>query len=478
MNLEDRLREELDRASRSARVGTAPSVDELAAVADQRRTRNRLAGSAGAVVLSGTLLFAAFAATGPDDTTIVAAELDSSSAVAAQLPSNESNGGPAGEDAFAGIADPLAESAADASASASDDSSIADPTGSGEPDGSIRPPASPADEIVVIEASSLQSALPGEAGQLNVSTRGSAVEFAGGSGVHIMADGSQFRGLATKFGSDGAVAIGLSSINGLDWAELELDGVPAGATATVLHSYAGGYAALFTVFDVETQQRKTFVGSSPDMVSWSLSDALPGQDVIATDLAVAPQGVLVIGDATEPDIWFGPLEGPFEMTGQLDTVSLNGVTVLDGSFLVAGRSPSLGIAVFTTTDGLVWTTRELNSPDVDASSQSVSVAEGTIVLNTITDGSPQTLISNDAGMTWERLSNGEVRSITVGSSALGFLGTGTDSTVTLSDGESFATAELSIAAPDRLTLLSATPDQAVMLSQSSGGELTWIVASR
>lgn len=475
MNLEQRLRAELERSSRSAQVGEAPSVTELAAVANKRRARNRVAGSTGAVALTGAILFGAFAASDSNEPSVVAAE-DPTAETAEQLAPDEVGVAESGGDLAASDAATSASQGAASSGAAPQEDASSDDSPDGELATGLDGSASAS---APIETSPLQSALQGDPGRLSVSTRNSAVEFAGGSGVLLLAEGSQFRGLASKFESDGAIAIGLSSINGLDWVEAELSGVPQGATATVLHPYDGGYVALFTHFDIDAQVRQTFVGSSSDMVNWELSDPLPGRDVVATDLAVGSAGVLVIGDGMGTDFWFGPLGGSFETSGELDTSALYGVTSFDGTFLVAGRSAELGLAIFTTTDGVTWNIQQLSSPNVEASSETVAVAGGTIVLTTVTDGVKDTLVSNDGGATWERLATGEVRSISVSGSALGFLGGSQgDATVTLSDGESFATADLDVAVPDRLTLLSTTSDRAVMLSQADGGELTWIVASR
>lgn len=477
MNLEDRLRAELERSSRSTRVGIAPSVDELASVATSRRARNRLIGSAGAVALSGTLLIAAFVASQPDDDTVVVADGGSDSAVV-------------DDDAFSAAPnEEVGEESVAVAPDEADDDNVerATPTTVGEkpvgPLGDDDVEAAPEIENLdgpgdsVIQTSPLQNALQGPEGRLDVSVRESAVEFAGGSGVLIVADDAGYRGLASKFGDAGATQVGLSSTNGLDWVETKLDGVPAGATASILRSFDGGHVALFSRFDVDAGQNRTFVGTSSDLVTWDMSDPLPGQG-IATDLAVGPSGVMVIGDDIEPNIWFGPLGGPLELTARLDAGMLYGVTTLGNEFLVAGRS-DLGATLFTSQDGQSWGARQLTSPLVEAASQSVSVADGTIVLTTVGDDGVVTLVSDDGGESWERLGDGEVRSISVSGSALGFLGgEGADSTVTLSDGESFASAALDLPAPDRVSLLTTTTDQAVMLVQTEDGTLTWVVASR
>lgn len=460
MNLEDRLRAELDRSGRSTRVGTAPSVDTLASVADRRRHRNRVVGVASAVVLSGTLMLTAFVVAQPDDAIVVAAD-DGSDTTADNAPSAtepradaEAPAGPENLDAT----DDAGETSAALDAPVEDDAGAA------------------ADATTAEGSLEAEQALQTDGAELNVSTRASAVEFAGGSGVLVVPSGDGYQGLATKFADSGVRAIGISSPNGLDWVETDLVGVPEGATATVLRQYDGGYVALFEHFDVAASERRTYVGASDDLVNWTMSDALSGRDVVATDLAVGPSGVMIIGDEFMANTWVGPVGGPYELTGQLDASALYGVTALGNEFLVAGRSPELGITLFSTSDGVAWGSRTLAE---DGTGLSVSVADGTIVLTTVTNDGPLTSFSADGGDTWSVLSGGDLRSISVSGSSLGFIdGSNEDATVTLAGGAPSATADLDVAAPDRLTLLATTPDEALMLVLADGGAVTWVVASR
>lgn len=471
MNMEDRLRAELERSGRSTKVGVAPSVDELASVADGRRHRNRVVGAAGAFGVTVVLLLGAFAATQPDDTVVVADGGDGGDGVVEDSLDNSAydatNEDPTGEAAATGAEAPDeddSESAVSADAATADDTGVDQALADEDTNGGELLPAIP-------EAA---------ADVMTVSTRKSAVDFAGGSGVFVLADGaSGYRGLASKFGADGAQAIGLSSVNGLDWVEAELQGVPVGATASALREYEGTYVALFDRFDSQSVTRQVFVGVSTDLLSWDLSDALPGQDVFATDVAVGAAGVLVVGDDTAPNVWTGPIGGPYVLTAQIDAASLAGVTTLDDQFLVAGRSPELGIMLFSSTDGIAWGARQLSSPDVAGADQRVSVADGTIVLTNTTEEGQLTLISSDGGLTWEKLTAELVEEITVGQSTLGFLGgSNSATTVTLSDGAVTTTADLDVSAPDRLSLLATNGGQALMLASTDGGGLTWIVASR
>ena len=76
MNFEDRLRNELNHSGSAANVGAAPSVDELAAVADSRHRRNRMVGAGGALVLAGGVLFGAFLLSPDGGTTVELASSD------------------------------------------------------------------------------------------------------------------------------------------------------------------------------------------------------------------------------------------------------------------------------------------------------------------------------------------------------------------------------------------------------------------
>ena len=59
MNIEDRLRAELERTGRTTTVGAAPSVDDLASIADGRHKRNRIAGIGAGVLVAGGVFIGA-----------------------------------------------------------------------------------------------------------------------------------------------------------------------------------------------------------------------------------------------------------------------------------------------------------------------------------------------------------------------------------------------------------------------------------
>jgi len=69
--------------------------------------------------------------------------------------------------------------------------------------------------------------------------------------------------------------------------------------------------------------------------------------------------------------------------------------------------------------------------------------------------------------------------VSTGAGTVSFLGNSTlgTNTLTLSDGDSWASTPIDVAAPDRVQLLVAGGDAAVLLANVDG-ELTWIRASR
>ncbi|MFT7474444.1 MAG: hypothetical protein ACI81L_001369 [Verrucomicrobiales bacterium] len=488
MNIEDRLRAELDRSGRSTKVGVAPSIDDLAIIANQRRHRNRVVGMSGAVVLFSSILFGAFFATQVDDpTTLEMAD----AAAEADVPDTDLPADAAGESDSAASVDPDSGDPTTGEADdADEEGSTAEPT-----DLEDEPPVSvPAIGPDVVEPNpeadnngaettgtdaigGVSRSLQNDGREMAVVSRESAVELAGGSGVLVVPDGfGGYRGLATRFGDD-SLAVGLESGNGLDWNEVELSGVPADATASVLREHAGTYVALFERFDADTGTKEFLIGTSIDMASWELSAPLEGSNIFVTELAVGSPGVIAIGDNLGPDVWVGPIGGPYERGERLDARSVFGVTTLDGEFLVAGRS-SPGITLFTSTDGRAWHARELTSPGVAEADQTAKVDDGTVILTNVTDDGSATLISSDGGLTWSALDSPAGRGVSVSASTMGFLGSdGAGAVVAVADDATFTTARIDVAAPDRLSLVAVGTDELVMVRTTESG-VTWIVASR
>ncbi len=457
-NLENRLRSGLQQAAPGS-VVERPGVDELAAVVSGRQRRNKIAGAAAAVVgvvaIAGGGLIAAL----PDgDTSDVVVAAPDEAADATSDPAADPAAAPA-EDSAAEPATVPADDAEAAVDEVADDAPLV---------------SAPVDET--IENAPLQA----DAGGISVETQASAVDFAGGSGVLLVPSDDGFVGLASRFGgAAGVSAIGLSSTDGLNWTEVDLDGVPAGATATALRSHAGTFVALFSQFDVDAQRNNTFVGVSTDLASWSLAPALPGPDAIATDLAIGPAGVLVVGVAPEPRVWVGPVGGPYELGDPVGAGTLAGVVAIDAGFVAVGTTPE-GPTLFDSTDGTGWTSSLMSGFEND-SVASFSVLDGSILLAGDDGETTWTAMSADGGQSWQRseLEAGTIGSVSTGAGTVSFLGNSTlgTNTLTLSDGDSWASTSIDVAAPDRVQLLVAGGDAAVLLANVDG-ELTWIRASR
>ncbi len=463
--LEDRLRAELSRSGSAANVSTAPSIDALHDVARNRRQRNRVALMGGGVMCFAVLLFGAFFATQPDDVTEVVAAGDGSSAEVADAPADASV---AADSALADeSADPVAEAPVDE-----------------VEEGAATAPVDDADASVAEEVAKDDTAavvgteLQVDESPMDVETRESAVAFAGGSGVLLVDDGNGgYKALASRFEDAGAAPIGLESSNGLDWSEVEVEGVPAGATASLLESYDGTHVALFSKSNGAGND--VLIGTSSDLFTWTLSDPLPGREVFAQHLAVGPGGVLVLGDDFDKAVWTGPVGGPYEAQPALDQLAgIIGATVVGDEFVVVGRAGG-DVTVLRSVDGIEWSQTALSSPGEPGANQMVRVVDGTIVLSSLTDeAGAATFISSDGGSTWTALELGPVSSVGVSASTRGFLsGSDAGATMTFADEATVATANIDVAAPDRLELLTVGDGEAVMLATTEDG-LTWITVQR
>lgn len=455
-NLEDRLSRELRRSAPTS-VPVAPPVSEMESAVAGRRRRNRIISGAAAAIL-------VFGVAGG----VVLANLpDSSTDVISSAP----------DDSSTTVPDTAADSIPDDSVT-ENDGAVADGTDVVEPsdpgdDGSIvSAPSADTTEIRAIEPD----------GAVSLQTQDSAVDFAGGSGVFVVSQGDGYSGIAGRFGGAAGInAIGLRSADGLNWEEVELSGVPEGATATALTSFGETTVALFSQFDVDEQRNVTFVGTSTDLAEWTLAPALPGPDSIAMGLAVGPPGVLVLGVAPSPMVWTGPVGGPYEQVGAIDAAdTLAGVVAVDNGFVAVGTTSDLGATLFDSVDGASWNANSISLAAAD-NVVGLSVMNGTILL--AGDGADVgwSATSNDGGQTWIRseFDAASVSSVRSGGSTVGFLSTSASgsSTVTLSDGQSWSSTDLGIEAPSRVELLASDSDQAVLLATIDDA-LTWIVAMR
>ena len=473
MNIEDRLRAELERTGRTTTVGAAPSVDDLASIADGRHKRNRIAGiGAGVLVAGGVFIGALTYVQSSDSTTEVASEGAATESVEVADPSTDGDDVNSEEenDDSANAIEPAAETAtAEEETTTLEAPEVVGDDADDAVDDSVA--AIDDDEIdLVAEFGAAQ--LQADDIEMTVETRESAVGLGSGSGVLVLPSANGYVGLGVAFGNE-TTAIGISSPNGLDWSSSVLAGVPAGATASVLREHAGTYVALFERFNAESGIKEFSIGTSPDAVAWELSSPLLGAEVFATDLAVGASGVIVIGDNDAPEVWTGPIGGPYERGSRLDATLVSGVTTVDAQFVVAGRNTE-GLALFVSTNGVDWTAKALGTNN---DGMTVSVNNGTVTLRSVEGGVADTLISSDAGETWSALAASANRGVSASASTVGFLGETSGAVVTIADADSFSTADLDVAAPDRLALVAAGSNEIVMAQTTESGT-TWIVVTR
>jgi len=310
-------------------------------------------------------------------------------------------------------------------------------------------------------------------------TRPSAVSFAGGSGVLLAPDGSGgYVGLAQRFGPSGVEAIGLSSPNGLDWSEEILDGIPEGATATLLDSYGGTHVAVFS--QPSGSSNDVVIGVSEDMVNWSVGDPLPGSQVFALHLAVGPNGVVVLGDDFDRAVWSGSLNGEVESRSPLaDVGTVHGITVVDGEFVIVGRSDG-ELVMLRSVDGVDWSSEPLAAPEAASAASLVRVTGGAIVLASVTDeeGGTTAFVSRDAGASWAAIEVDPVVGIGTASDNTALLSADDGvMTVTLFGSEDLAEVTLDLVSDARVEVLAVDDARVVMLQADDEG-LTWVTVER
>ncbi len=457
------LRDALDGlAPRS--VGSAPSFEEMQQTVGRRRARNRIATS-GAVMAMAVVVAVGVLSIGDEPSDVVTAADD--------VP----------------VAEATDDDSADTDVEVSPEAPAEEPTetedeATGDPDpGPDVESAEPTSTVVVENNGSLQA---GEA--MTVETRASEVAFGGGSGVHVAAVDGEWRAIASSFGgSSGVRMIGLRSDDGLAWEDASVSGLPAGATISVVReTQAGAFVALVSSFDVDAQTMFHFVATSADLFSWAVTPSLPAGTDVPIDVTVSDDSVVVIGDGSSPMVWGGPLGGPYEALGRIETArGVVGVVPASDGFVAAGSGLS-GASLFVSTDGREWQENELSMLDDDLETgrvMSLTTNGDTLVLA----GGPGDIggmswsaTSTDGGETWARLDLGDAAVEAVASSGgeVGFLGTASGaSTVMLADGQTSDQVALDLEPGARVELLAARPGEAILLADTSGG-LVWIRASR
>ena len=183
-----------------------------------------------------------------------------------------------------------------------------------------------------------------------------------------------------------------------------------------------------------------------------------------------------------PAVWTGSPAGPYERVGSVaDADSLAGVVAIDSGFVAVGTSTAFGPTLFDSVDGTEWTASPMSGIGDGDTIVNIAVMDGTIMLAGDDGDMAWAATSADGGQSWQRneVGSGTVLSLASSRNTVGFLGTSPlgATTLTLTDGESWSSVELDVAAPDRIALLVAGADRAVLLSTTADG-LTWIVAER
>ena len=475
-NLEDRLRSELARSGGQAKIGTAPSIDTLAGVASSRHRRNRVGGSAVLLTLVAGLFVAAFLASQtPQTSAVVAAggEEDGSVAASPSEAAASETGAEADTAPQSAEAESVDESTTDVTEEESTEAVVEDDVDTDD--------VGQSDEA----ATSLQSADPTSA---VVETRSSAVSFFGSSGVLITQTDAGFAGLATRFGDSGAETLGLASPNGLDWEEVVLDGPPEGATAVSLETFQGTHVAVFERNVLG--ERAAWVGTSNDLVSWELSDPLEGGFVIAQHLLVGPNGVVILGDSEEPDVWVGPIGGPYVAQEQVPTDFIAFPEVVDGEFVVFGfDSATAERQILRSMDGITWTAEVFVddgslSPGALSGEARGGLQFGRTLFSLPGSEGTTSYVSRDLGETWTAIEHGpgignETRlgDFIASDEAVAFFGGEDLFTVVFSSGGEVTVVELpDVATVRRANFISIDVEQVIVLVETEAG-LDWIVVS-
>lgn len=163
--------------------------------------------------------------------------------------------------------------------------------------------------------------------------------------------------------ADGIVAI--TSEDGIRWLPLGTSGIPAGAEITGIVHDGGVFAAPFVVYDEQTATSMSYIGTSTDLVNWTVEQIDLGDDFSDPflDAVVLSDGEVIavvmvwppFDDASEelvilpdPSVFTirGPVGGPYSATPLSTT-----------GFGIGGLTAAEGVVMFTvsTEDGAdIW----------------------------------------------------------------------------------------------------------------------------
>ncbi len=455
-------------------VHSGPTLDEMAHTVERRRRRNRAVAGLGAMLIAGMAIVGAVIAV--DETPDVVATADQPTAQETvdddSTDADPAESSEAKDPAPADLAPDEQEPVNTDSLEADDDTPDAD-VSEAQAD-----PETPRVDALQLDVGSA----------ITVETSASAVSFAAGSGVHVHRVQDEWRGVASSFGgSAGIRAIGLRSSDGLAWEEVDVTGLPAGATVSVIRRAEDGFVALVSSFDIDAQKMFTFVATSADLVEWSVAPALPVGDAVPTDLTVSSGTVWVVGDGASPVVWNGPLGGPYAPIGRIaDAQSIVGVVPAPDGVVAAGVG-TLGNALFVSTDGITWSENPLSMTNDDDPNMgrilTLSTAGDALVLaggSSDVSAMSWTATSVDGGATWARVDLGDamVDSAAASTGGVGMLGSsGNGSTVTLASADRVDRVELDLDPGTRIELLAADDDEVILLADTGAGPV-WVRASR
>lgn len=178
---------------------------------------------------------------------------------------------------------------------------------------------------------------------------------------------------------DGIVAI--TSEDGIRWLPLGTSGIPAGAEITGIVHDGGVFAAPFVVYDEQTATSMSYIGTSTDLVNWTVEQIDLGDDFSDPflDAVVLSDGEVIavvmvwppFDDASEelvilpdPSIFTirGPVGGPYSATPLSTTgFGIGGLTAADGVVMFTVSTED-GADIWAS-DGGEWTLVRQSPPE-------------------------------------------------------------------------------------------------------------------
>ena len=224
--------------------------------------------------------------------------------------------------------------------------------------------------------------------------------------------GDGFAGLRS---ADGVVTA-IRSDDGLTWTETPTTGISTELFGRLIHS-EGTFAAIFTTFDESTGIERSFIGTSSDLVAWSLVEVLPdAPDVFLGGLAIKDGQLVSVAqsfsrseDETASEVTLlsitGPVGGPYETVPIPDAdFGIDRIVPTNTGFAMAVFTDGPA-QTFSSTDGRVWTLAEI-APSEQQYSTIASTDSALLSLTGLDLGGPRSLSvreSGNGGFTWDEV---------------------------------------------------------------------------